>query len=652
MSYTFRKYLAVLLICLAAIPVLAGCGQRNATPPESPAEDRPSAEAVPSPAVADSSQMAPVEEVVEEGMVPVYAESLLEGDYPVQVESSSSMFRIESALLHVKEGGMSVTLTMGGKGYLYVYPGSAAEAAAGEERTRIAVQENGEGDHTFTIPVEALDQGIPCAAFSKKKELWYDRTLLLRADSLPAEAFREGFLVTAESLGLGDGEYTVAVALSGGSGRARVASPAALSVKDGNAQVRIVWSSGNYDYMKVSGERILPLENSEPSTFLIPVACFDRPMPVIADTVAMSEPHEISYTLRLDSESIKEAGRADHMDLHYAEHFAVDYLPGGAAKLTVGGKEVFLLLPADAEVPAGLENTPRITIPADNIYLGSSSAADLFLQAGALDRVRYTGTAAENWKIPALRQAVESEEILYAGKYSAPDYELLLAEGCGLALENTMILHEPAVKEKLEQLGIPVLTEYSSYEAHPLGRVEWIRLYGLLSGHDAEAEAFFAGQEALFQEVEDLTRDGGEGKTAAFFHISPNGGVVVRRQADYVTRMIELAGGRSALTELPESENALSSVTIQMEAFYAQARDADVLIYNSTTAGDVRDMEQFLSLSPLLKDFKAVQEGEVWCTDMSMFQCSSAAAGIIADLRAILSGEADEGRLHYLHRIA
>ncbi len=354
----------------------------------------------------------------------------------------------------------------------------------------------------------------------------------------------------------------------------------------------------------------------------------------------------------------REAGtdvRADgeQMELRYAENFLVERYPDGAALLTVGERDQYLLLPSGVAVPEGLGGLPQIPIPVENIYLASSSAADLFLQAGALPSVRYSGTAPENWQIPEMQAALLDEDILYAGKYSAPDYELLLTEGCGLALENTMILHSPATKEKLESLGIPVLVEYSSYEPHPLGRVEWIRLYGLLTGHTREADAFFEAQEAIFRNTVNRTMETQDEnvKTVAFFHITPNGGVVVRRRADYVTRMIELAGGETALTELPDEENALSTVTIQMESFYAQAVDADVLIYNSTTAGDIAAMDSFLELSPLLQDFKAVREGNVWCTEMSMFQRSSAAAGIIADLRAILEGSADGTELNYLHRI-
>ena len=253
--------------------------------------------------VADASQMTTVEEVVEPGMTPVYAADLADGEYLVAFKCSSSMFRIESALLKVKGGEMEVTLTMGSKTFLHVYPGSAEEAASKDAWVEPVENEN--GAMTFTIPVEALDAAVPCAAYSKNKELWYDRSLLFRADSLPMSAFREGFFITAESLGLADGRYMVAVTLSGGSGKARVQSPTALYVEDGACTAVIGWSSKNYDYMKVEGEKLLPVPNEDNAAFRIPVLYFDRPMPVIADTVAMSEPHEISYTLLFDSSSLE-----------------------------------------------------------------------------------------------------------------------------------------------------------------------------------------------------------------------------------------------------------------------------------------------------------------------------------------------------------
>ena len=299
------KRILSLLLILAALLSFAACGKTEpaatAAPTEVPAE---TAAPAPSPAVADASQMTTVEEVVEEGMVPVTAESLVDGEYEIAVNSSSSMFRIEKAVLTVEDGRMGATLTMSGKSYLYVFPGTALSASAADKSRLISYQEDSEGAYTFTIPVEALDAPVLCAAYSKNKELWYDRTLCFRADSLPMEAFREGFLVTPASLFAADGNFKVAVKLSGGTGKASVASPTILKVKDGACTSVIEWSSSNYDYMRVGDEKYLPLVAEGNSTFEIPVLYFDRPMTVVADTTAMSEPHEITYTLTFDSASL------------------------------------------------------------------------------------------------------------------------------------------------------------------------------------------------------------------------------------------------------------------------------------------------------------------------------------------------------------
>lgn len=255
--------------------------------------------------VASSDEMTTIEEVVEEGMVPIYTESLKDGTYDVTVSSSSSMFKIDSCELTVDDGQMTARLKMGGTGYLYLYPGTGADAVEADENTYIPHEEDEEGVHYFTFPVEALDDGIACAAYSKKKEKWYDRTILFRADSLPTDAYVDGFFTTWDSLGKEDGTYSAEVSLAGGSGKAGVESPANLYAENGICTARIVWSSSNYDYMIVNGEKYLPVNSDGNSTFEIPVTVFDTNMPIIADTTAMSEPHEISYTLRVDSASLK-----------------------------------------------------------------------------------------------------------------------------------------------------------------------------------------------------------------------------------------------------------------------------------------------------------------------------------------------------------
>lgn len=255
--------------------------------------------------VASADEMADVADVVEEGMTPVYAAELKDGVYPVTVDSSSSMFSITSCELTVENGTMTAVMTMGGTGYLQVFMGIGEEAVKAEEDTYIPYVENENGEHTFTVPVEALDMGIDCSAFSKRKEKWYDRVLVFRADSLPQEAFVNQTIVTVESLSLEDGTYTVEVQLEGGSGKATVESPATLKVENGKAYAAIIWSSSNYDYMVVEEEKYEPINTQGNSTFEIPVAGFDRKLSVSADTTAMSTPHEIEYTLYFDSNSIK-----------------------------------------------------------------------------------------------------------------------------------------------------------------------------------------------------------------------------------------------------------------------------------------------------------------------------------------------------------
>jgi iron complex transport system substrate-binding protein len=274
---------------------------------------------------------------------------------------------------------------------------------------------------------------------------------------------------------------------------------------------------------------------------------------------------------------------------------------------------------------------------------------DPFARRGALSAVRLTGTRREDWTIPDVQGAMDAGEILYAGKYAAPDYELLLSEGAALAVENTMIYHSPETKEQLEELGIPVLVERSSYESHPLGRLEWIKLYGLLTGKTAEAEAFFNEQAALAESV--FAREN-TGRTAAFFFLTASGSVNVRRPEDYVAKMIALAGGTYVFDALAEDgDGARSTMNMQIEDFYAGARDADVLIYNATIDGGMDTLEQLLERADWLADFKAVQNGNVWCTEANLFQETTGIAAMIGEFHRIFSGTADGAALRYFHKL-
>lgn len=291
-------------VCLSSV-LAAGCGGKNQAE-TLPAQSSETMSVQVSETVEATEETAEQQSVGTEGMTPVLASELRDGVYQIQVDSSSSMFRIEACELTVKDGSMTADMKMGGTGYLKLYMGTGEEAAKAPEENMIPFEEAADGSHHFTVPVEALDKELDCAAFSKKKEKWYDRVLVFRADSLPADALMDAAQVTAESLGLADGCYTVEVSMEGGSGRVSVESPAKLVVKDQKAVAEVVWSSPNYDYMKVGEEKFLPVnQGGETSVFEIPVTVFDRKMAVAADTTAMSTPHEIEYTLLFDSASIK-----------------------------------------------------------------------------------------------------------------------------------------------------------------------------------------------------------------------------------------------------------------------------------------------------------------------------------------------------------
>ena len=340
-----------------------------------------------------------------------------------------------------------------------------------------------------------------------------------------------------------------------------------------------------------------------------------------------------------------------HMDLQYATQFAVDTFADGAALVTIAGEERYLLVPAGADMPdiAQMPSFADATVlrtPLQRMYLASSGAMDAFRRLNAMDCLRFTSTAAEDWSIEEARRALHDGTLLYAGKYRSPDYELLVSEGCTLAIENTMLFHNPATREQLESLGIPVLVERSSYETHPLGRMEWIKLYGLLTGKADEAEAFFARETAA---LEPILNAESTGKTVAFFYRSPSGSINVRRPGDYLSAMLTLAGGIYVPAELDAADNALSTVNIQPEAFYAGAKDADVLIYNSNIY-PLDSLAQLLAMDELFADFKAVREGNVWCAGANVFQETTAVGGMIADFHAVLSGTASDD-LTYLHKL-
>ena len=350
-----------------------------------------------------------------------------------------------------------------------------------------------------------------------------------------------------------------------------------------------------------------------------------------------SENHTISAKLTYEKS----------LELDYATEYAVDYYSDGFTLISISDGSRFLLNTEKKEVPDDLD--ADITVldgPVSDIYLVASATMDMFRSIDALDHISLSGISEDKWEIPEAKEAMADGKILYAGKYNAPDYELICSKNCRLAVESMMISHAPDVKENLESFSIPVLVDHSSYEPHPLGRTEWVKLYGVLTGKEEEAKDAFEDQKAYVKELEDIENTG---KTVAFFYVTSAGTVSVRKSGDYVPKMIGIAGGNYVFDNLKGEENAASSVNMQMEEFYAQAKDADYLVYNSTIDGNLATVDDLLAKSSLFENFKAVKNGNVWCIGKNVYQDTMETGSIISDFHRMLTEDTDE--LTYMYRL-
>ena len=289
-----KKITALALTAAISAAVLAGCGSSASSVASSA-----SSEAVSS--VAESA----VSEAASESAAASSARTLEDGTYTAEFDTDSSMFHVNEAsdgkgTLTVEDGQMTLHISLQSKKIVNLYVGMAADAPDHEAdwlqpTTDTVTYSDGTSEEVygFDVPVEALDTDFQLAILGTKGK-WYDHTVSVRnVEAQAAEAVETP----------ADGSYTCEVTLEGGSGRATVDSPAALTVADGKMTATIVWSSPNYDYMIVDGEKYLPTNTEGNSTFEIPVSALGTPLSVVADTVAMSTPHEIEYTLTFSAPS-------------------------------------------------------------------------------------------------------------------------------------------------------------------------------------------------------------------------------------------------------------------------------------------------------------------------------------------------------------
>ena len=337
------------------------------------------------------------------------------------------------------------------------------------------------------------------------------------------------------------------------------------------------------------------------------------------------------------------------MEKRYAEQFDVFYYEGGYKLLAIGDGNRYLVVPEGLSAPDGLDPEVRVLYqPLDKIYLASTSGISLFDAMDALDTVKLTSLKRDDCYVENAAAAMDRGEILFGGKYSEPDYEQLVDSGVSLAIENTMILHAPKIIEMIENLGIPVFIENSSYEPHPLGRTEWVKLFAALIDREEAAGEFFDRSVSVMDRIEAYPNTG---KTAAIFLIDSAGRAQVRSADDYLSKIIGIAGGVNAFERLGgDDESRRTNVSMTMEEFYATAMNVDYLIYNASGySTGVDSVEKLLELSSLLGDCKAVREKNVWWIGPETYQHSDKISDLILDVHTMLTD--GEGEMTFLHRM-
>lgn len=292
---------------LSACLLLGGCGAGQAADATSAESTVAAQESTVTPT--ESTETVSTETAQDKAQLP-------DGVYAAEFSTDSSMFHVSEACdgkgtLTVKDGVMTIHISLGSKKILNLYPGLAEDAAKDgavllEPTTDTVTYSDGmtEEVYGFDVPVSVIGEEFDLALIGTKGK-WYDHKV--KVSDPVAEDSREAANGSFDMSALADGSYTIELTMEGGSGRASIQSPAQLAIADGAATATLEWSSPNYDYMLVNGEKYLPVNTEGNSVFEVPVEALDAPLTMIGDTVAMSTPHEVEYTVTFHSETLESA---------------------------------------------------------------------------------------------------------------------------------------------------------------------------------------------------------------------------------------------------------------------------------------------------------------------------------------------------------
>ena len=529
-----------------------------------------------------------------------------DGSYKVNVTSSSSMFKVMDCILTSKNGEMTAKITLSGTGYDYLYVGTSAEAALADKSKWIPYVVDKNGMYTYTIPVSLLDTGISVAAFSHKKQVWYDRTLTFASAGMKnlnnsnstngttgnngntnqgnntSQNTNFGTGTTSGGTGtnqtpdkeskyeadlnggtarvnsattLADGVYTPdKFSWSGGTGKVSI-SCTKITVTGGQAYATIVFSSGSYGYVKANGNTYYPTATGSTSTFVIPVE-LNKNNTIIGMTTKMSTAHEISYSIFIYLSAAAKADgttvsgetnlSADTLDekapeimglsyqsetkVEHAKYFKIYHYDQGITLLEIDQRKDedtketktkdtkedtdsgltpaqeeqlalykakivrYLIVPEDAEIPAGLDKEMIvIQKPKKSAYVGSEEVLEILDKLNATDQITSVGVKQKNCKVEGIAKAMKAKKIIYAGTYKKPENKKLMKSKCDLAILSNKILPDEKnekkmsvedqqkryeeLAEKFVLLDVPMIVDRSADEEKDDAKAEWSKVY-------------------------------------------------------------------------------------------------------------------------------------------------------------------------------
>lgn len=541
-----------------------------------------------------------------------------DGSYKANVTSSSSMFKVTDCILTSKNGEMTAKITLSGTGYDYLYVGTSTEAALADKSKWIPYVVDKNGMYTYTIPVSLLDTGISVAAFSHKKQIWYDRTLTFASAGMKnlnnsnstngttgnngntnqgnntSQNTNFGTGTTSGNTGtnqtpdkeskyeadlnggtarvnsattLADGVYTPdKFSWSGGTGKVSI-SCTKITVTGGQAYATIVFSSGSYGYVKANGNTYYPTATGSTSTFVIPVE-LNKNNTIIGMTTKMSTAHEISYSIFIYLSAAAKADgttvsgetnlSADTLDekapeimglsyqsetkVEHAKYFKIYHYDQGITLLEIDqGKDEdtketktkdtkedtdsgltpaqeeklalykakivrYLIVPEDAEIPAGLDKEMIvIQKPKKSAYVGSEEVLEILDKLNATDQITSVGVKQKNCKVEGIAKAMKAKKIIYAGTYKKPDNKKLMKSKCDLAILSNKILPDEKnekkmsvedqqkryeeLAEKFVLLDVPMIVDRSADEKKNDAKVEWSKVYEAIFAQTDSADS-------------------------------------------------------------------------------------------------------------------------------------------------------------------